>query len=149
MGWCTDGETFYLRAFSFSLHCCSNFRILCLSPLSTLTDRMGFTRLFGLHPETDPCCLQITHTHHAPFFFLIHQTTSVIRPLWRKITRLFEFWTICDKNQKQLNDRTFVGSSSSSICFSLLALSSSRRRSFTFICWLSDFCAWRLCREEN
>lgn len=37
------GGRHYLRAFSFSLHCCSSFRILCLSPLITLTKRISFS----------------------------------------------------------------------------------------------------------
>ena len=39
---------------------------------------------------------------------------------------------------------TLVGSKSSSICFSLLAVSSSRRRSLAFICWLSVLWSTRL-----
>lgn len=42
-----------------------------------------------------------------------------------------------------------MGSSNSSSCFSLLALSPSRRRSLAFIFWLSDFCAWRDWREQQ
>lgn len=35
----------HLRAFSFSLQCCSSFRILCFSPLRTWMDKNSFNKI--------------------------------------------------------------------------------------------------------
>ena len=139
---------FHLRAFSFSLHCCSSFRILCFSPLRTLMDGQSSSllNLCKINSKSNlwyvwcdsPRSLLSSYPPNYEYIQI-----PVGKNMFEKVNLLF-FW-----QKNDFGDHTFVGSNSSSICLSLLVLSSSRRRSLAFIFWLSDFCAWRLCGEQH